>query len=119
MSFIVIHLAAMYKADIFVLKTGLWAGEELARRTFQKLRYEEDSLSIYVASSENTILQKLAWCRSGGEVSERQLLDVMGVLKVQAGRLDYDYLRKWAKEQGLTDLLAKVYHEAGVTELAN
>ena len=59
------------------------------------------------ASPEDTILSKLEWYRLGGEVSERQWRDVLGVLKTCAGELDLDYLHKWAKEIGVTDLLER------------
>jgi hypothetical protein len=67
----------------------------------------------YVASAEDTILAKLEWYRSGGEVSERQWLDVLGVLKVQAGWLDIHYLRNMAAELGVDDLLERAFEEAG------
>jgi hypothetical protein len=51
------------------------------------------------------VLSKLRWYRLGGEVSDRQWRDVLGVLCAQAGRLDLEYLRRWAKEQGTLDLL--------------
>lgn len=51
-----------------------------------------------VASPEDTLLAKLEWYRISGEVSERQWRDVLGVLKVQAGRFDVDYLLHVARE---------------------
>ncbi len=48
----------------------------------------------------------------GGEVSERQWRDVLGILKVQAGQLDMDYLHQWAKELKVGDLLERAIKEA-------
>ena len=44
-------------------------------------------------------------------VSERQWRDVHGVIKVQAGALDVDYLYQMADELGVKDLLEKVLSE--------
>ena len=57
-----------------------------------------------VASAEDTILAKLVWFRKGGEVSDH---DILGVIRVQAGRLDLEYLHEWAGELGVIDLLRR------------
>jgi len=67
--------------------------------------------SIYVTSPEDTILAKLEWYRLGGEVSDRQWRDILGVLKTRAGELDLDYLRKWAGELQVSDLLEQALKE--------
>lgn len=41
----------------------------------------------------------------GGEVSDRQWRGIMGVMKVQTGKLDMDYLQRGAKLLKITDLL--------------
>mgnify|MGYP006313502083 CR=1 FL=1 len=51
-----------------------------------------------VETPEDTILHKLEWYRAGGEVSERQWGDVLGILRVQLGALDLGYLQRWAGE---------------------
>ena len=72
---------------------------------------EQSDRQLYFASAEDTILQKLNWYRKGGETSERQWHDILGVIKVQSENLDAQYLNKWAKSLGLSDLLAKAYEE--------
>jgi hypothetical protein len=34
----------------------------------------------------------------GGEVSDRQWRDIIGVLRTRAGALDLEYLREWAAD---------------------
>jgi hypothetical protein len=53
----------------------------------------------------------LEWYRLGGETSERQWRDVLGVLKVQGDRLDREYLVGMAAELGVTDLLYRTFEE--------
>jgi hypothetical protein len=48
----------------------------------------------------------------GGEVSDRQWRDIIGVLKTRAGELDQAYLRKWAAELKVSDLLERAIKEA-------
>lgn len=47
----------------------------------------------------------------GGEMSDRQWRDILGVLKTRVGELDLDYLRKWANELKVTDLLDRALKE--------
>jgi hypothetical protein len=58
------------------------------------------------------VLSKLEWYEKGGRTSERQWRDVLGILKVQRGRLDLDYLRSWATELAITDLLDQALLDA-------
>jgi hypothetical protein len=67
---------------------------------------------VEVVSPEDVILLKLEWFRLGGEMSDRQWGDILGVLRVQAGQLDADYLDHWAAELGVLDLLGKARDEA-------
>jgi len=110
-SFNVIHLGTMTKVDIFVLKDRPFAHEEMARRQLISLP-EGEGASLFVATAEDTILQKLAWSLLGGGVSERQWSDVLGVLKVRRGTLDLVYLRHWAAEVGVEELLRKALAES-------
>jgi hypothetical protein len=68
--------------------------------------------SVYVTSPEDTILAKLEWYRLGGEVSDRQWRDILGVIKTRVDRLDLIYLQKWAVELQVVDLLERAVREA-------
>lgn len=111
--FNVIHMDTLFKVDIYAPK-----GDEFSRQQFERARRETflpgEAGGAYVATPEDTILAKLQWHRRGGEVSERQLTDVLGVLKVQRERLDLEYLREWAGRLEVSDLLERLLGEAGL-----
>jgi hypothetical protein len=111
-SFNLIHLGTMFKVDVFVAKPRAFDRSQLARRQLHLLS-EDPERHAYVTSAEDVVLSKLEWYRMGGEVSDRQWRDVLGVLKVQGDRLDQDYLRRMSVELGVTDLLERVLEEAG------
>jgi hypothetical protein len=112
--FKLIHLDTLIKIDIYVPKD-----DEFGRQQFRRVRRETllpgEAGGAYISAPEDTVLAKLQWHRRGGEVSERQLSDVLGVLKVQRERLDLEYLREWAERLGVLDLLEGLLAEAGLT----
>lgn len=105
-SFNIIHLQTMFKVDVFVLKKTALAQSAFSRRREETIRLAPE-LRVCLCSPEDLVLNKLLWFRSGGEVSERQWKDVVGVLKVQGKKLDQEYMMKWAGELGVSDLLSK------------
>ncbi|NOZ50822.1 MAG: hypothetical protein GXP37_12375, partial [Chloroflexi bacterium] len=105
--FNVLHLATMFKVDIFVMKQRAFAQAQFARARSMLVASDPDRY-IRVASAEDMILAKLEWYRLGAEASERQWRDVMGIVKVQGDRLDWDYLQHQARALGVADLLAKL-----------
>ena len=110
-SFNVVHLATMFKADIFIPKGDSWSAQELARARSEPFDTPEGRVKIRFASAEDTLLHKLVWYRLGNEVSDRQWGDILGVLKVQAGSLDQHYLDDWARLLQVQDLLARARQE--------
>jgi len=68
-----------------------------------------------VASAEDTVLAKLEWFRAGGEASERQWSDVVGVLRTSGPHVSHDYLRRWGEQLGVRDLLERALEQASRT----
>lgn len=114
-SFNAIHQPTVLKVDFFVLGDASFDRAQLERRR-RSAPLEASGRSVWVSSAEDLVLRKLDWYRQGGGVSDRQWRDVLGVLKVQAGRLDLDHLRRWAATLGLTDLLLRALTESGVSD---
>ena len=110
-SFNLIHLETMFKVDLFVLTQRPYDQAQLERRLLQTLTSDPEQVA-YVASAEDTVLAKLEWYRMGGEVSDRQWNDVLNIIKVQGEELDGGYLRHWAAQLGVADLLDRVQDQA-------
>jgi hypothetical protein len=112
-SFNIIHRESMFKVDVFIPKPRPFLRSQLERAQRQTFSLDIE-ISAQFASPEDTILSKLKWYRLGGEVSDRQWRDILGVLKTRAGELDLDYLRKWAVELKVHDLLEKSIKETAL-----
>lgn len=113
--FNLIHLDSMFKLDVFVLSDDPAQAREMERR--RSFIVDPDSnRSLVVASAEDIILMKLQWYRAGGEVSDRQWSDALGVIKVQGAGLDTAYLHRGATQMEIGDLLAKALEQASLEE---
>jgi hypothetical protein len=111
-SFNVIHLATMFKVDVFVLTADPLQLEEMSRRQLHPVGEGEEH-RMYFATAEDVILRKLEWFRKGGGVSDRQWGDVLGVIKVKGADLDLTYLRRGSAALGVGELLERALVQAG------
>jgi hypothetical protein len=110
-SFNLIHLESSIKIDFFPLRKRSFSQQEFSRRQ-PRFPLKESIAPACVATAEDTILSKLEWFRAGGEISENQWKDVLGILKVQADNLDLAYLDQWARELKVEDLYERAFKEA-------
>ena len=104
-----------FKIDIFVSKDRDWDKEMLSRRIKGHLG-DDPEPAFEVESVEDYVLSKLSWYKQGRSISDRQWNDILAVLKVQILAIEVDYLEKWAKPLGVSELLEKALDEAGYNE---
>ena len=98
-----IHHDTQVKVDLFVAGGTPLDALQLSRRREVDL----DGRRIFVHPPEDILLQKLRWFRAGGETSDRQWRDVLGIVRVQGARLDRSYLKAQAKILQVSDLLER------------
>jgi hypothetical protein len=112
-SFNLIHQATIVKVDVFVLATRPFDQQAFQRVRTTSLEEGEGSREFNLVTPEDLVVKKLEWYRAGGEVSDAQWRDVVGVLKVQGKALDLEHLRHWAADLGVSDLLERALGESG------
>jgi hypothetical protein len=109
-SFNLISNASGLKIDLFVVGTELLDRRQLERRCLMLVR-REPRAELWVTSAEDQILRKISWYRDGGEVSDRQWRDIVGLLRTQRSTLDFEDLRTAATLLGLDDLLSRAEYD--------
>ena len=112
-SFNLIHFDTAFKIDIFIYKDEPHQRNAIKRKVKVKFDKESD-FEYYFSVPEDIIIAKLQWFEQGNKVSERQWLDIIGVIKVQGENLDIGYLEAWSKKIGLFIMLKKAFHEGGI-----
>jgi hypothetical protein len=101
----------MTKIDLFA-----FAGSELQRTQLARVvRVKTDAGQLDVLSPADSILSKLVWFRDGGEVSDQQWRDILGVLRVNASTLDLADLREWALRLQVLPLLERALLQCGLS----
>jgi hypothetical protein len=116
-SFNVIHVSGGVKVDLFVAGNDAFDQERLRVRDEVRLP-ETASRVLYVDTAEHVILRKLEWFRRGGESSERQWRDVVGILRVHDGRLNEARMTTWALRLGVEDLLERARDAVRISDLS-
>lgn len=113
-SFNLIHLETAIKIDVFIFKDIPYHRNALERKIKDTLEDDDIKTEFYFSSPEDIIISKLQWYELGGKVSERQWLDVIGVIKVQGDSLDKNYLQVWAEKLGILKLLKNAFNDAEI-----
>jgi hypothetical protein len=103
-AFNVIYMPTALKFDLFPAKAFPIGAEEIERAVMlPNSGLGEDPVPF--VSPEDILLAKLDWFRQGGEVSERQWRDIVGIVRTRFGSLDRSYLKRSAERLGVAKLL--------------
>jgi hypothetical protein len=104
--FNVVDLARGIKVDLIVRKDREFSVGEFARRE----THEVEGIRLTIATPEDVLLAKLEWAKLGE--SEQQLVDAAGILTVQQGKLDTEYIERWVRDLGLAEQWEAVREKA-------
>ena len=94
----IIHVPSASKVDLIVRRRTDFGEHEFSRR--QRMPFAEQRDAV-VATPEDVIVSKLASYAEGH--SEKHLVDIAGILRVSAGRIDEPYVESWVTRLGLQD----------------
>jgi hypothetical protein len=111
-SFNLVDTSIAFKIDLFVLGDNLLDRQQLTRRILVPV--PGITPGLWVTSPEDQILRKLEWFRAGGESSDQQWRDILGILRVNGTTLDRDYLKSIGVQLGLEQMLQRSLDESGL-----
>jgi hypothetical protein len=94
-----------WKADLIFLKGSPYHLAEFDRRVKARVM----GIELWIQSPEDVILSKLNWAKNTD--SELQYRDILGVIKLQWDKLNWDYLRRWARELGVEGEFESIVQE--------
>lgn len=94
--FNILYLPTMLKLDFWMLKDEPFDQSRFSRKKQVKILNH----LLWLASAEDTILQKLKWYQKAK--IEKHLIDAAFVYQIQKKNLDGEYLKKWAKILGVS-----------------
>lgn len=101
--FNIIHLDQALKIDFIIRMNTPYRRLEFERR--KKIRI--DDIEAYIVTIEDLILSKLYWAKDS--YSELQVKDVKNL--INESNIDIPYIRKWAAELNITNLLIGILNE--------
>lgn len=112
-SFSALHIKWHVKIDFFPAGRSPLDDSELERSQRVPLP-DAPGARVPVSTAEDIILRKLEWYVRSGGVLERQLRDVVGVMKVRREELDRAYLRAWSRTLQVEEVLDECLEDAGL-----
>jgi len=100
--FNMIHNETQAKVDFWIVKNTEFDQERFRRRIKANIHGQP----VFIPTAEDTILSKLDWFKQSD--IQKHYEDVLGIFEVQAGKLDIDYIKKWAKHFSFLDVVEDI-----------
>lgn len=103
--FNIIHNETLDKIDFWLLKDNEFDKVRFSRRRKEEIKGK----AVFISSPEDLILTKLDWYKKSD--LQKHYNDVLGIFEVQTGKLDLDYIRKWAEVLFLIEIVEEIIKE--------
>jgi hypothetical protein len=87
-----------FTVELFRLSNDAFDQERFRRRVPVSLF----GRPTFVPRAEDVVLMKLRWCR------DKDRADVLNIMSVQRGKLDWAYIENWCREHRTLDLMEKI-----------
>jgi len=100
--FNIIHNETLDKVDFWLLKDNQFDKVRFSRRRKEEIKGK----TVFISSPEDVILTKLDWYKKSD--LQKHYNDVLGIFEVQTGKLDLDYIRKWAEILSLIEIVEEI-----------
>lgn len=104
--FNLIHSETGIKVDCWILKHKEYDKLSFARKRKETIFDQE----MYISSPEDLVIAKLDWYKQSD--TKKHYDDVVGIFQIQQGKLDIDYIRKWANRLSFSDILEDILNSA-------
>ena len=96
------HLPSQFTIEFFDLSSDLHDQKRFARRKTAVLAGRD----VSVPSPEDVVITKLRWSKGGNR--QKDVEDVLNVLRVQRSALDLPYIRDWTDRHGTRELFERL-----------
>lgn len=96
------HRDTKFLVELFLLSSDPHDQERFRRRVAGDIGGHR----AFVPTAEDVVITKLRWSKQGQRPKDVE--DVRGVLKVQRGRLDLEYVRCWTDRHGTRELFEQL-----------
>jgi hypothetical protein len=103
--FVLKHRASRFVIELFLLSNDPFDHSRFERRVPDTYL----GFATFFMSPEDTVVQKALWFKRTRNRKHRD--DLLGVLRVQAGQLDWNYIHRWAEQHGTRALLEEIREE--------